>query len=124
MSSQDKILVKDLLVRGYIGFQEWERNKKQDILVNLTLFTNIHRPAATDSVKDTLDYKAITKAVIAYVETESTHHDLVESLATEIARICIQGGAERAIVRVEKPGALRFAHSVGVEIERETADFG
>jgi FolB domain-containing protein len=120
---QDRILIKDLLVRGFIGFQPWEREKKQDILINLTLFTDTCRAGETDRVEDALNYKTITKAIIAYVEDDSTRHDLVESLAARIARLCIEGGAERAVVRVEKPGALRFARSVGVEIERTREDF-
>lgn len=120
---QDKILIKDLLVRGYIGFQPWELEKKQDILVNLTLFTDMRRAGETDSVDDALNYKTITKQIITYVEDDATRHDLVEALAANIARICIEGGAERAVVRVEKPGALRFARSVGVEIERTREDF-
>jgi FolB domain-containing protein len=119
----DKIFITDLLLRGYIGFQPWETEKKQDILVNLTLFTDMRRAGNSDHVADALDYKRITKAVIAYVENENTHHALQEALATSIARICIEHGAERVIVRTEKPGALRFAQSVGVEIERTRADF-
>ncbi|GAB4482432.1 MAG: bifunctional dihydroneopterin aldolase/7,8-dihydroneopterin epimerase [Anaerolineae bacterium] len=118
----DKIIITDLLVRGYIGFQEWEREKRQDILINLTLFTDMRRAGETDRVEDALDYKTITKRIIAYVEEGERHHDLVESLAAAIARICLEGGAERAIVRVEKPGALRFTRSVGVEIDRGRAD--
>ncbi len=120
----DKIIITDLLVRGYIGFQEWEREKRQDILINLTLFTDMRRAGETDRVEDALDYKTITKRIIAYVEEGERHHDLVESLAAVIARICLEGGAERAIVRVEKPGALRFTRSVGVEIDRSRADMG
>ncbi len=119
----DKIIISDLLVRGLIGFQPWELEKRQDILINLVLTTDIRKPGQSDSAADALNYKTITKAIIAYVEEGDRHHNLVESLATEIARICIEGGAERAVVRVEKPGALRFARSVGVEIERSRADF-
>jgi len=119
----DKIIISDLLVRGLIGFQPWELEKRQDILINLVLTTDIHKPGKSDSAADALNYKTITKAIIAYVEEGDRRHNLVESLATEIARICIEGGAERAVVRVEKPGALRFARSVGVEIERSRADF-
>ncbi|MEJ2148867.1 MAG: dihydroneopterin aldolase [Chloroflexota bacterium] len=121
--AQDKIVIGDLLVRGFIGFQEWEREKKQDILINLTLFADLRRAGLTNDVAETLDYKTIAKTIIAYVEADTTRHDLVESLATAVARLCIEGGAERAIVRIEKPGALRFARSVGVEIERSKADF-
>ena len=119
---QARIRIKDLLLRGLIGFQPWEREKKQDILINLTLFTDMRAAGASDDVDDALNYKTITKAIIAHVD--ENQYDLVEALATAIARICVaEHDAARAIVRVEKPGALRFAQSVGVEIERERGDF-
>ncbi|NLX09504.1 MAG: dihydroneopterin aldolase [Chloroflexi bacterium] len=123
MPAEDKIIVKDLLLRGIIGLNDWEREKPQDILINLILFTDMRAAGQSDNPDDILNYRTITKAIIAYVESSS--HYLVEALATAIARICVvEHGATRAIVRVEKPGALRFAQSVGVEIERERADFG
>lgn len=117
----DKILIKDLLLRGIIGLNPSEREKPQDILINMTLFTDMQAAGRSDNIDDALNYRTITKAVIAYVEASA--HVTVEALATNIARIAVEGGAERAIVRVEKPGALRFARSVGVEIERGQADF-
>jgi FolB domain-containing protein len=118
----DKILVKDLLLRAIIGLNDWERENQQDILINLTLFTNIRPAGTSDRADDILNYRTITKAIIAHVER--ARYYTVEALATAIARICVvDHGADRAIVRVEKPGALRFAASVGVEIERERADF-
>ena len=121
-TKHDKIFVRDLLLRGIIGLNDWEREKQQDILINLTLFTDMRRGGASDNADDILNYRTITKAVIAHVE-ESSYHT-VEALATAIARICVvDHEAARVIVRVEKPGALRFAKSVGVEIERERADF-
>lgn len=116
----DRILVRDLLLRGIIGLNDWEREKPQDILINLTLDFDCHAAGASDDVADALNYRTLTKAVIAHVEASA--HYLVEALAAEIARICLEHGAERALVRVEKPGALRFARSVGVEISRAQAD--
>jgi FolB domain-containing protein len=121
LSAPDKLIVKDLLLRGIIGLNDWEREKKQDILINLTLYTDIRVAGRSDDPADILNYRTITKAIIAYVESSS--HYLVEALATAIARICVEHGAARVVVRVEKPGALRFAGSVGVEIERTPADF-
>jgi FolB domain-containing protein len=118
----DKIIIKDLLVRGIIGLNDWEREKTQDILINLILFTDMRAAGESDNPDDILNYRTITKAIISYVESSS--HYLVEALAAAIARICvIDHGASRVIVRVEKPGALRYAQSVGVEIERERVDF-
>ena len=122
MSPEDRILIKDLLLRGIVGINEDEREKKQDILINMAIFTDVSTAAQSDDITDTLNYRTITKAIIQYVEDDSAHFT-VEALATSLARIAIQYGAPRVIVRVEKPGALRFAASVGVEIERTPADF-
>jgi FolB domain-containing protein len=123
VKQRDRILISDLLVRGIIGLNEWERKKKQDILVNLELFTDIGAAGSSDDVSETVNYRNITKAVIGTIEKSS--YFLVEALATEIARlIVVDFGVDRVRVRVEKPGAVRFARSVGVEIERGRSDFG
>lgn len=120
--AEDRILIRDLLVRGIVGINDWEREKPQDILVNLDVFLDARRAGRSDDVDDSINYRTLAKDVIAYVE-ESSHY-LVEALATRIARIAVvDHGAARVRVRVEKPGALRFAESVGIEIERGAADF-
>jgi len=118
----DNIIIKDLLVRSIIGINPDERIKKQDILINMVLFTDIRQAARSDDIADSLNYKAITKRVIEHVESSSDY--LVEKLVTDIARlILMEFQVERVRVRVEKPGALRFAKSVGIEIERTPQDF-
>jgi FolB domain-containing protein len=120
--ARDKIFIRDLLVRGIIGINDWEREKKQDILVNLVLQFDTRLAAGSDRVEDSLNYRSLTKAVVRHIEASS--HFLVEALAAELARIAVMDfGAEEATVRVEKPGALRFAQSVGIEIVRSRADF-
>lgn len=120
--TDDKLLINDLLVRGIVGLNDWEREKKQDILINLRVFVDTRAAGESDDVEDSLNYRSLTKAIISYVESSS--HYLVESLAAAIAKIAILDfGAQGARVRVEKVGALRFARSVGVEIERRRSDF-
>ena len=119
--SNDRVIVRDLLLRGIIGINDWEREKRQDILINLVLETDMRAAGASDDIADCLNYRTITKRIIAYVEESAPY--TVEALATAIARICVEGGALHTQVRVEKPGALRFAESVGVEIERGPEDF-
>ena len=122
MRARDKILIRNLLVRGIVGLNDWERVKKQDIVVHLEIYGDLAPAGRSDDVADTLNYRTLTKAVIDYVE--GSGHYLVEALAHEIARIAItEHGAEGVRVRVEKPGALRFAESVGIEIERNRDDF-
>lgn len=119
---QDRILIRDLLVRTIIGINDWERNNRQDVLINLTLDFDTRAAAASDDVDQTLNYRTLTKRILALAEESSFF--LVEKLAHEIARIAIvEFGAARARVCVEKPGALRFARSVGIEIERSETDY-
>jgi FolB domain-containing protein len=121
-SNTDLIHIKDLLVRGVIGVNEWEREVKQDILINVTLSADLREAAAHDDIDRTVNYRTVTKQIIDHVES---HEPLtLEALAADLARICLNHpGVLRARVRVEKPGALRFARSVGVEIERGPEDF-
>ncbi len=120
--NQDQIQIKDLRVRGIIGINDWEREKPQDILMNITLTADLQASGESDDIADTVNYRTITKKVIQHAETSARF--TVEALAHDVARICLEDpGVLRARVRVEKPGALRFARSVGVEIEREASDF-
>jgi FolB domain-containing protein len=113
----DKIFLKDLLVRGIIGVHDWERERPQDILINITAFTDTSRAAKTDDLVDCVDYSALANKVQAHVETAARF--TVEALANDLAKLCLeQKGIKKVIVRVEKPGAVRFAKSNGVEIER------
>ena len=113
----DKVIIKDLLVRGIIGVNDWERKRPQDILINLSLFTDTRRAGETDNLADCVNYSTMSKKVQAYAE--SAGRLTVEALANDLVKICFEDKrVQKVIVRVEKPGAVRFAESVGVEIER------
>jgi len=113
----DKVFIKDLVARGIIGINDWEREKPQEILINITVFTDTRAAAESDDLADCVDYRALAKKAQHYAETAARF--TVEALANDIADICLeQKGVEKVIVRVEKPGAVRFSESVGVEIER------
>ena len=113
----DKTFIKDLLVRGIIGIRDWEREKVQDILINVTVFSDTARAGETDDIEDCVDYSVLAKKIQTHAETAARF--TVEALANDLAKICLQEhGVQKVIVRVEKPGAVRFAKSVGVEVER------
>ncbi len=113
----DKVIIKNLLARGIIGVNDWERKRPQNILINLTLFTDTRRAAQTDNIADCVNYSTMSKKVLAHAET--ANRETVEALANDLATLCLEdAGILKVIVRVEKPGAVRFAESVGVEIER------
>jgi len=113
----DKVIIKNLLVRGIIGVNDWERKRPQDILINITLFTDTRRAAETDNINDCVNYSTVSKKVQAHAET--AERLTVEALANDLAEICLEEkGVQKVVIRIEKPGAVRFAESVGVEIER------
>lgn len=113
----DKVIIKDLLARGIIGINDWEREQPQDILINIVVLTDTHRAAQTDDIADCVDYRALAKQVRKHAE--SAARLTVEALANDLSAICLQQPrVQKATVRVEKPGAVRFAASVGVEVER------
>ncbi len=116
----DQIFIKDLLCRGIIGIFEAERTAPQDILVNLVLFCNTTHAELSDSIADCVDYSVMAQQVMAHTQTAGRF--TVEALAGDIAAICLKNPLVASCrVRVEKPGAVRFAASVGVEIERTRA---
>ena len=122
MAKRDRLVIRNLRVRAIIGINDWERKNRQDVLINLILEVDNSVAARSDDIADSLNYRSLTKAVIDFVEASS--FNLVEALAEAIAAICVGDfGAARVRVRVEKPGALRFAESVGVEIDRGEEDF-
>lgn len=119
---EDRIEIKDLLLRGIIGINDWERENKQDILINIVIFADLQKAGETDDIDDSVNYRAVTKKIIKHIDRNEPF--TVEALAADLAKICLdEAGVIRARVRVEKPGALRFAKSVGVEIERGADDF-
>ena len=113
----DRIFIKDLLVRCVLGLSDEERREKQDVLIDVVLFVDLAKAGRSDRAEDTVDYRALKKDVLAAAEGSQFH--LAEALAERLADVCLAHGAvERVQVTVENPGALRFARSVAVEIER------
>lgn len=113
----DKVLIKDLVARGIIGIYDWERAKPQEILINIILYGDLTKAGETDNIEDSINYKTIAKQAQALAE--NCNRQTVEALAADIAATCLEViGVVKVKVRVEKPGAVRFANSVGVEIER------
>jgi len=113
----DEIFIEDLLIRSVIGISDREREQPQDILVNVTIYTDTSKSGASDEVNDSVNYRTVAKSILAH--TEKVHRYTVEALAEDIAKICLDNPDCYSVkVRVEKPGAVRFARSVGVTITR------
>jgi FolB domain-containing protein len=124
LSLCDKVFIKDLRVRGILGVRAWERQQPREILINVTLFTDTRRAAESDDIADCVDYSQTTQKIRTLIApqtagTGGAERFTVEALAEDIANLCLnQPRVQKVTVRVEKPGAVEGAESVGVEITR------
>jgi FolB domain-containing protein len=114
----DKIIIKDLRVTGILGIYDFERITPQEILINVTMFTDIRKAATTDDILDCVDYEKVANMLKTHAQT--SQRMTVEALTEDLARLCLKtAGVKRVNIRVEKTQAIGFTAAVGVEIERE-----
>lgn len=113
----DKIIISDLSLRAVIGVYPEERREKQDVVLNIELECDLRAAGGSDDLTDTIDYKNLKKSILALLER--SRFQLIESIAEAVAGLCLEDTRIMAVrIRVDKPGALRFARTVAVEIER------
>jgi 2-amino-4-hydroxy-6-hydroxymethyldihydropteridine diphosphokinase len=113
----DNILIKNLLVRMIIGINDDERRNLQDVVINVKMEVDASTAGASDDIGDSVNYRTVAKRIIQLCE--HSRFFLVEKLAQEIAALCLDDSRVQSVfVQVEKPNALRFAQSVGIEISR------
>jgi D-erythro-7,8-dihydroneopterin triphosphate epimerase len=113
----DRIHIRDLHARCIVGLYDDERREKQDLIVNITLHTDLRQAGESDRIEDTVDYKKLKKSVLNMVQ--DSEFFLIEKVAECVAEIALTSPRVRGVdVTVDKPGALRFARSVAVEISR------
>ncbi len=114
----DKIHIREIALRCIIGIDDEERREKQDVVITACLHADLAKPCSTDDFRDAIDYRAVKKRIVALVE--ASRYYLIEALAEAVARACLEfDGVKQVDVTVEKPGALRFARTVAVEISRK-----
>jgi 7,8-dihydroneopterin aldolase/epimerase/oxygenase len=113
----DIVYIRDLRIDTLIGIYDWERQVKQTVSLDVEMATDIRQAAATDDIQFALNYKAVSKRLIAYVENRNAL--LVETLAEEITQLIREEfNVPWLRLRVSKPGAVRGARDVGLVIER------
>jgi 7,8-dihydroneopterin aldolase/epimerase/oxygenase len=117
----DRIFLRGLAVECIIGFIDWERRVKQTVVIDLEFPVDCRAAARSDEVANTVDYKAVAKRVIAFVE--ASEFKLVETLAHRLGVLVIEEfSLEWVRISVNKPGAIRGSRDVGIVLERTRAD--
>ncbi len=113
----DIIFLGGLQIETIIGIFDWERETKQTVILDVEMAYDIAEAAKTDDIKDTLDYKAVSKRIISFVEESQFY--LVEKLTEEIAQVILNDFPLTWVkVTLNKKGAIRGASDVGIIIER------
>jgi dihydroneopterin aldolase len=116
----DRVFVENLMVETVIGIFDWEREIRQAVSLDLEMEFDIRKAAKSDSIEDTLDYKAVSKRLIRFIE--QSEFQLVETLAEKCAAIVLaEFPVNRLRLKLSKPGAVRGSSAVGVIIERSRA---
>ena len=112
------IKIENLRLRTIVGIFDWEKEKKQDITINIEMDFDGRNAAISDNIDDTIDYKSLNKRIISFVE--EGNFNLLEKISSDIADIIMEDSRViSAKVKVDKPGALRFADSVSVSCYKE-----
>ena len=113
----DIVFIEALEIDTVIGIYDWERTITQKVVLDIEMAFDNRVPAASDAITDTLDYKAVSKRLIAFVGASS--FGLVESLAERCAAIIREEfGVAWVRLKLSKPGAVTGSRAVGVVIER------
>lgn len=112
------IKIENLRLRTIVGIYDWEKKEKQDLIINVELEFDGAKAAESDCIEDTVDYKEINKKIIKFVE--DGNFNLLEKVAGGISKIVFENdNIMKATVKIDKPGALRFADSVSITMINE-----
>lgn len=113
--------IKNLRLRAIIGVNDWEREHKQDVIINVKVEFDGSKAAESDNIRYTVDYKKIKERIIREVKNSKFY--LLEKLADHILKIVMADKKViKATVEVDKPHALRFADSVSVICSEERVE--
>lgn len=119
----DRVFIEDLRIQTVIGVFDWEREITQTVSLDLQMAFDISAAGKSDDIADTLDYKAVSKRLIQFVE--ASKFQLVEALAEHCANIVLTEFPVAWVhLKLSKPGAVRGSSAVGVIIERSTQPTG
>ena len=117
MKNYDKIFIEGLKFYSVIGINNWEKNTKQPVIIDLSLFIEKIKKNNRDKIEETVDYKNICYSIKELVE--KNNFDLIEKMGKEIAFLCLRNEKVLEVeVKINKPEALKISNNVGILIKR------
>ena len=113
----DVVFIKGLKVDTVIGIYDWEREIRQEIVLDIEMSADVSNAATTDNIEQALNYKDVCRRLSEFVK--ASEFLLVESLAEEICQIIInEFNVNWVRLKLDKGEAITGAEGVGVIIER------
>jgi len=115
----DTVFIRGLRADAIIGIYDWERNTRQNLILDLEMASDVSRAAASEDITDAIDYEKISNRILTFVS--DSEFLLIETLAERVAALVIEEfGVSWLRLTVHKPGAIEFADDVGVTITRSS----
>lgn len=119
--AEDWIKIEQLTAIGIVGLHEWERQRKQEILINASVRMDFSKVAQTDRVEFGVNYADLAAELLLHAETAERY--TIEALATDLAGICLDArGVDAVVVEVAKPRADARARQIAVRVSRVAGD--
>ena len=113
----DRIAIHDLKPEMSIGIYDFEKSKRQPVLVTIVLDVASNKNKEIKDIGDLVSYEDIVRQVQDL--SGSRHYDFVEVFAEEIADLCLKNTKVNACyAKVLKTEILKDCNAVGVEIRR------
>jgi dihydroneopterin aldolase len=119
MAATDKILVSRINCLAVIGVTPEERARHQRLSIDVEFLIDSRKPATTDSLKDTIDYGQVARAVAEVCQKQPYH--LIETVAELIAERVLTDfptSSTRVLLRKIAPVAEPGVEYVSLEIVR------
>lgn len=117
---QRRVFIRDLEVAALLGIYDSEKAAPQRVIISVDLMVSEGAGAVDGDIDSVVSYETVVRTVEKIAT--AGHIALAETLAEKIAAACLADARVASVkVRIEKPDVFPNARSVGIEIERSTA---
>jgi len=97
----DTVFIRNYTVEAKHGYYKEEHAKKQRFIVSVTAYCDTKTAGGTDDLRETINYEVLRKYI--YDVLMKSPHNLLESLAEEIASLSLTHNIHSVEVEITKP---------------------
>jgi FolB domain-containing protein len=110
------IKLKKIAIQTFIGIHSFEKTRKQDLFLNLTIHTNFADACHTDNINDTIDYDIIYQKIKDFANNHNC--ELLEKFCYDLLKIIMQDSKiEQTILEVEKVRIFPNIKSCAIKLQ-------